>query len=73
MKELCACGRPLHYSDPNMQRQVEALVKTLGPLITVSVEGRSYRVPRHYIALHGLKAPELPELAAKFGWEIRKH
>jgi hypothetical protein len=58
----CACGRPLHYSDPSVQRRVQALVDQLGADIVVTLGDRSWSVQRHYIALHGLKATELPTL-----------
>lgn len=62
-EELCYCGQPLHYSDPKYRVMVEELIKAAGdPYITVRVIGRAWRVPRHYIALHGLKAMELPFL-----------
>ena len=46
------------------------LVERLGEHVTVAVAGteRAYRVPRHYIALHGLVAADLDALAAQFGW-----
>lgn len=59
---MCPCGRPLHYSDPKIQAAVESLIKALGPTIPVTVGGRTWKVPRHYIALHGIKAVELPFL-----------
>ena len=60
--ERCACGLPLHYCDPRIQRLVEALIAAKGPEIPVRVRGRTWLVPRHFIALHGLKAWELPLL-----------
>ncbi len=63
MAELCHCGRPLHYSDPEIRRVVDALVGEYGEYVPVTVtypEPRTFLVPRHYIALHGLK-----------GWEVR--
>jgi len=45
-----------------VQALVEEYVRQLGECVTVSVNGRAWRVPRHYIALHGLKAAELPFL-----------
>jgi hypothetical protein len=60
--ELCPCGEPLHYSDPSSYRAVQDLVDQLGPLTRVTVEDRTWLVPRHYIGLHGLKASELPSL-----------
>ena len=65
----CACGQPLHYRDANGQRSVQELVDTLGPDVIIETRGRSWRVPRHYIALHGLKAWELPRLAAALGFD----
>lgn len=62
MTELCACGHPLHYSVPALRAAVEDLMTRLGPEILVTVAGRTWRVPRHYIALHGLRAWELPRL-----------
>jgi hypothetical protein len=67
----CHCGRPLHYNDPNVKRQVDALVAELGEMIPVALpDGRTFNVSRHYIALHGLRAEELPSLGFE---EIRKH
>ena len=66
----CACGKPLHYSDPKIRAGVEDLIARLGPTIEVAViGGKKFKVPRHYIALHGIKATELPELAARLGFE----
>lgn len=62
---LCHCGRPLHYSDPTARRLVERLVADLGPDMEVVAGGRTWLVPRHYIALHGLRAAEIPELGFK--------
>lgn len=59
---MCHCGKPLHYTDPAIQRAVEELVEELGEYVTITVGGRSWRVQRHYIALHGVKAWELPGL-----------
>lgn len=62
MAELCACGRPLHYSDPASQAQVQTLVDRLGADVEVTVGNRSWLVQRHYIALHGIKGADLPTL-----------
>jgi hypothetical protein len=64
MPSLCHCGRPLHYSDPHLQVRIEALIRELGEFakITVMETGRAWLVPRHYIALHGIKARDLPTL-----------
>jgi hypothetical protein len=59
---LCHCGRPLHYRDPVVRAYIEQQIATSGEYVTVTVDARSWRVPRHYIALHGLRASELPSL-----------
>jgi len=59
----CACGRPLHYNSSYVQDMVTRLAQRLGETVIVSVGGRRYKVQRHYLALHGLKAKELPQLA----------
>jgi hypothetical protein len=61
-KPLCYCGQPLHYSDPRIQARIQALVDALGEYVKVRAAGRVWLVPRHYIALHGIKANELPTL-----------
>jgi hypothetical protein len=60
--ELCHCGKPLHYLNLDVQRVVEEFVRLHGTHIRVTVGGRTWLVQRHYIALHGLKAAELPRL-----------
>lgn len=67
--ELCLCGQPLHYSDPKLQRMTERMIGAYGVNVKVQIAGRAYMVPRHWIALHGLKAREVPVLAKKYGWE----
>ncbi len=60
----CACGQPLHYTDSTVQAIVDRLVAEHGATVVVEVAGtfRKFLVPRHYIALHGLKATALPAL-----------
>lgn len=60
-ERLCPCGKPLHYASPENEAMVEELVAQLGEDVRVTVGDRSWLVPRHYIALHGLKAWELAE------------
>lgn len=69
MSKDCACGKPLHYATPERQAQIEQIVSELGETIEVTVPSGRFRVPRHYIALHGLVASELPQLAAILGFE----
>ena len=67
---MCACGRPLHYSDRRIQMLIESMIRELGPTVKVAVLGHgAWLVPRHYIALHGIRAAELPELALTHGFE----
>jgi len=41
---------------------MERMVKRLGALTKVTAHNRTWLVPRHYIALHGLKSDELDKL-----------
>jgi len=59
---MCACGKPLHYTNPLLQAIVQDFVNRLGENIRITVRDRSWMVPRHYIALHGVKAQELETL-----------
>jgi hypothetical protein len=69
MKEHCACGRVLHYAGPVIQAFVERLIAALGPTQILSApDGRTWVVPRHYVALHGPKAGDVSRLAQKYGW-----
>lgn len=65
---LCPCGRPLHYSSHAIESYIQHYVEILGPTLDVTTPAGTWAVPRHYIALHGLKANELPELAQHYGW-----
>jgi hypothetical protein len=69
MPTTCACGLPLHYTNPKNEAYMIALVATQGETIAVAVDRRLWKVPRHYIALHGLIAAELPKLAEKYGFK----
>lgn len=62
----CACGKRLHYRNKASRVAVEALVIELGEYVNITVPGHgTWRVQRHFIALHGIKAAELPGSA----WE----
>lgn len=60
--EYCHCGQPLHYSNPEMERIMRRMVARLGEYVVVAVGGRKFRVQRHYVALHGIKAAEMDRL-----------
>lgn len=68
--ELCACGKPLHYAAPENLKYTERMIELMGPnmLITQASTGRTWVVPRHYIALHGLVGNQLEETAKKYGF-----
>lgn len=58
--ETCACGQPLHYTNPRVEAMIRELIALVGDeMIEVSVRGRRFKVQRHYIALHGLNAQDL--------------
>lgn len=58
----CACGRPLHYTDPKVEAFMERMVKEHGEFIEVETPDGRWKVQRHFIALHGLHADDLPKL-----------
>ena len=61
--ELCHCGLPLHYSDPAVRDQVDQLIAATGQrYLRVSTPDGTFLVDKHYVALHGVKGPELPYL-----------
>jgi hypothetical protein len=51
---MCACGKPLHYESKATQAMVEKLIVDLGEEIRVVFGNRTWLVPRHYVALHGI-------------------
>ena len=65
-ERLCKCGKPeLHYSDLHLQQQMEELVRQLGEFIPIRIAtmgNRTFLVPRHYIAQHGIKARDIASL-----------
>lgn len=68
MSERCACGQALHYTDASLQAAVQRFIEDLGPTVRVRTPDGAWLVPRHYIALHGIAAKDLPQLAARYGW-----
>ena len=69
--KMCACGKPLHYSNPLLQQLVEQMITEFGEnmKITNVDTGKSYLVPKHFIALHGIKGRELAKLAEQYGFK----
>lgn len=61
--DRCHCGRPLHYKDPKIKEYMMKMVERGGRMIVIKLmDGKSYRVDRHYIALHGVSGMELDSL-----------
>lgn len=67
MIDYCPCGKPLHYNDKNVENNVNKMVKEKGRFIAVTntENMKTYKVDRHYIALHGLMGKDLD----KYGFE----
>jgi hypothetical protein len=54
------------YTDPSIEEFVENLCKEKGYEVEVHTPSGNWLVPRHFIALYGLKSYELPNLAKQF-------
>lgn len=63
--EKCHCGRALHYESRGTRELVEEQIRELGPTVKIMVGDRAWEVPRHYIALHGLRACDVGSLGFK--------
>jgi hypothetical protein len=60
--ELCHCGQPLHYTDPKVETYVRKVIEEQGEYLDITTPEGTYRVQRHFIALHGIKSRDLPTL-----------
>lgn len=71
MSVRCPCGADHSESAawPLVLKFIEENGETVVVTIPVGPSGTSYRVPRAWIGMHGLKAMELSALAEKYGWE----
>lgn len=65
--ELCHCGKHLHYTDKKIEELIHKFVKESGRFVSVvdQVNKKTYKVCRHYIALHGIEWVRL----AEYGFE----
>jgi hypothetical protein len=63
----CACGLALHYVDATIRAYVQHAVETKGPTVPMSASGKTWLVPRHYLALHGPDA--LADVAARYRFQ----
>jgi hypothetical protein len=61
----CPCGQ-VHELSARFRLAYANLTYGQPPDVAVTVPAGSWRVPRIYIAVHGLKAEELPALAARY-------
>lgn len=61
--QKCHCGQPLHYSSKAkaIENYINDMCAKHGDYIDVTsmATGKTYKVQRHYIALHGIKGYEL--------------
>lgn len=63
MTQSCHCGQPLHYSSQQAFEEIQRLVNQYGETIRVTVPGAgTFAVPRHFIALHGLKGHQIDQM-----------
>ena len=63
MKEYpCHCGERHRFSKSELEQVYIECTRGLEPDVTVIVEGRTWKVPRIFIAFHGLYARDLPYL-----------
>ena len=62
----CCCGDS-HTDDPRWPT-IERFVADQGEFVQVTTPSGSWWIPRAFIALHGLKAEEIPALVDKYGW-----
>lgn len=69
--EECPCGQ-VHEFSAEIRAAYEAVTAGKGEDRRIAVEVRSmgaWLVPVIFLAAHGLKAAELPALAARYGFE----
>lgn len=64
----CPCGM-LHHTARWVVNYLNNVVSTRGVTVAVSTPEGVWRVPRVFIAMHGLKAGDLPALAHVHGFE----
>jgi hypothetical protein len=64
----CPCGAS-HQMDARTKAEYDKVTAGIDPLITVTTGAGSWRVPRIFIACHGVKASELAEVAEQYGFD----
>jgi len=63
----CPCGAD-HSSHQFWPVLIE-LVQSLGETVVITTPQGSWKVPRIFIAMHGIKERDLATLAQEHGWE----
>lgn len=62
VRTVCACGRPLHYNSPAVERIGKLQTELYGPMVPITTQQGTWLVQRHFVLLHGLRAMDLPSL-----------
>lgn len=67
MTTFCHCGKPLHYTDKEIENHITNLVEKKGRFIAITnIETmKRYLVDRHFIALHGIYGKDLDKYGFK--------
>ena len=66
----CPCGE-VHELSAAVRAAYEKVTARLPSLVPVETAAGTWLVPRIYIAVHGLRADELPALAERYGFAPR--
>jgi hypothetical protein len=56
---LCHCGQELHYLSDQVRASIEEAIALYGPDQLISDRGETYRVSRHFLALHPIQPGSL--------------
>lgn len=65
----CPCGET-HTFGTAEGLALKEIIDGLGPDQLVTVPAGTWRVPRVWVAAHGLRSEDLPALAARHGWVV---
>lgn len=65
MTSGCPCGEAHEFS---VEMAYENIIRGLPETVLVVIGSCGWRVPRVYIAAHGLSTADLPDLAARYQW-----
>ena len=68
MSAMCPCG-VAHELSAEVRGQYERVTAGLDVRLRVETPEGRWLVPRIFIAVHGLKAADLPGLAERYGFE----